>query len=363
MFLFYILIYFLSVDLYAVQLNATQESIECRMTPMMRITPIETKSFLAAKKGVKANTPGLMRPRDRMFLLQEWGSIKDKNFSCNDLTSSLHVALIFHCFKDTVKNNLLEKLEFSKEEKEKNSELKHGISGNIHDNPHTGLSDLLKNFFLPGIRLDFDVAKLYQKKICEQVLFTRTLQERIQPQGILIGKDVWIRRLFPQDVIGLTYLYGDPKKMRLFGFGKTYDAPWVKQRTIERTMIQKHYPDHVQEIFFLLEHEILTRYTWSFFNHRGWSGTVQFMCDPNDGSLEIAYIGQGGTSEAVRLLLECIPSIHVRASVHPENTASIHILKKNDFHRIEENVEKYGSVRDIYQRNKMQKKKDTIKKK
>ncbi len=202
--------------------------------------------------------------------------------------------------------------------------------------------------------LSFLITQNQKKSLLETIkkgFLTRTLQERLQSKGMLIGKEVWIRRLFPQDVTGLIPLYCDPNKMKFFGFGRTYDAPWVYKSTMERTMIQKQYPDHVQEIFSLLEHEMLTRYTWSFFNHRGWSGTVQFLCDPDEDCLEIAYIGQGGTSEAVRLLLECIPPIHVRASVHPENIASIHVLKKNGFNRIEENVEKYGSVRDIYQRS------------
>lgn len=118
---------------------------EYKSQKFLRVLPNQRKS------GETQIQAYLDQDRDLVYFAKTWLQHSyniDLNFlkfgfNYNGFTFSPYAGLSFGRFKATVTDNALEKLEFSKEEKEKNSDLKHEISG---------------SFFLPGITVGFDVA-------------------------------------------------------------------------------------------------------------------------------------------------------------------------------------------------------------
>ncbi len=136
--------------------------------------------------------------------------------------------------------------------------------------------------------------------------------------------------------------------MKYFGTGRT--------RTMEEccTLISHmaqstHSFSHVPEDFFK---EDSVKFYLSFFNHKGPSGIVIISKaqDLDEDYLEIAYCGQGGTGEAVKIVLNYFKDFLFVATAHPKNKASIKILTDNSFELEKENITKYGSVRNYYVR-------------
>lgn len=166
---------------------------------------------------------------------------------------------------------------------------------------------------------------------------------------MLLGENIWLRPVFPQDAPAYFPIFTNPEKMKYLGTGRactTEECLALILRMANNTRSFSHVPEDIFK-------ENSVGFYLSFFNHKGPSGIVKISKAQDLGYedyLEIAYYGQGGTREAVKIVLNNFKYFSFVATAHPKNKASIKILTDNSFELEKENIPKYGSVRNYYVR-------------
>jgi RimJ/RimL family protein N-acetyltransferase len=165
---------------------------------------------------------------------------------------------------------------------------------------------------------------------------------------MLLGENVWLRPVFPNDAPGLFSILTNPEQMRYLGSGRVYtqeECCAMITRMANNTLSVSYFPEDLLK-------ENAVSFSWSFFNHQGLSGIIKIFKSTNltgEDCLEIAYYGKGGTCAAAKIVLDTLDFLVV-ATCHSLNTKSIKILIQNSFQLTAENIPKYGSIRNYYER-------------
>lgn len=159
---------------------------------------------------------------------------------------------------------------------------------------------------------------------------------------------LWLRPMFPADYIYLTDCFMDPDSMRYWLKGVTYTLEGT-QGAILRSAIRNISSPQTSG--------------WSVITHDGIAGCFWAIKHESDPDADISYVvrrqfaGRGLTRAAGNLILDAKFSAadfngKIIATVHPNNKASQHVLEKLGLQPDPErqNVSKYGSVRNYYQR-------------
>lgn len=180
----------------------------------------------------------------------------------------------------------------------------------------------------------------------------------------IIGPDVFLRPLFPNDHPHFRPIFTDPKVMEYFGNGQVL-TPFENEARTKRLAgsNQKYYAQ--SKVFSILksgeEPKKIETYHWAMITHSkivgfGIAGMISIVI-PNmiEPKMELAYCiapafgGRGLTTQGSRLVLEAIP-VNFVATVDPKNVASRKILEKLGFipDDSRQGVKKYGTIRDYY---------------
>ncbi len=166
---------------------------------------------------------------------------------------------------------------------------------------------------------------------------------RLSPyKDALLGSDILLRPIFPEDYEGISAIYSDQKSMQYFGQGRAYTlaevkkfaSRWAKENLSSTTMKEQR---------------------WAIISHDGFTGCVFTFISKDSKRTEIAYCispyfsGRGLTTQASKLVIEYVGGPFV-ATVHPENIGSRKVLEKLGFKEdpIRQGVPAYGSIRDYF---------------
>lgn len=159
-------------------------------------------------------------------------------------------------------------------------------------------------------------------------------------QNYLAGKNVWLRPLFPEDHPQFRPIYIDREVLKYYAFTSPISVEEIEKMTLRKA--QKN------------NNCIGECYHWAIITHGGVAGAVSIIHPhENEEKTEIfyclapAYSGRGLITEASRLVIDWVDAPMV-ATVHPENKASLAVLKKLGFNADpnRQNVPKYGSIRN-----------------
>lgn len=167
---------------------------------------------------------------------------------------------------------------------------------------------------------------------------------RLSPyKDALLGSDILLRPIFPEDYEGISAIYLDPKSMQYFGHhGKVYTLAEVKKLASGWAQVN-------------LSSTTIKEQRWAIISHDGVSGYVFTSVSQDSKRTEIAYCispyfsGRGLTTQASKLVIEYVGGPFV-ATVHPENIGSRKVLEKLGFKEdpIRQGVPAYGSIRDYF---------------
>lgn len=177
------------------------------------------------------------------------------------------------------------------------------------------------------------------------------LQLSPYPRHTLIGSDVRLRPVFPQDVQGYVYFYGDPEKMRFYGQGKVRPAETVEKETKSKALGNRKL-DTLKIKSFLNNEGERNFFARSVFTRNGLSGALYLFLSEDKDRLEIAFgtFGENkGITRAAQLVLDYVKEPFL-ATAHPQNKASQNVLLKLGFvpDLKRQGVRKLSSVRNYY---------------
>lgn len=188
---------------------------------------------------------------------------------------------------------------------------------------------------------------------------------RLRPYvDCLIGSDVVLRPLFPDDHPHFRPIFTDANAMKYFGNGQVLSPLEIEERARRQAEKNKKYYGETKTFSILKAQEMIQNrdyYVWTLITHSkvagfGIAGRISIVI-PNETELmgELAYCiaptfgGRGLTTQGSQLVLESMP-IDFMATVDPKNVGSRKVLEKLGFTPDEarKGVKKYGKTRDYY---------------
>ncbi|MES2607651.1 MAG: GNAT family N-acetyltransferase [Pseudomonadota bacterium] len=193
-----------------------------------------------------------------------------------------------------------------------------------------------------------NAGELENDAVEEKNLIPRSLSD----SNIIRGEYIFLRPTFPNDYLHFVSFYADPLSIQYLGNGRTKTEDQLieifNKSSAENT---KQYPD---------------AHHWTICAHDGVAGKMALLnfCGTNVEKTEIAYYidpkyqGRNYAIRASKLGLSFAAEnwpdnkpFYIEATVHPENHASISVLKNLSFMRDAKRlaVPKYGSIRDYYE--------------
>lgn len=176
----------------------------------------------------------------------------------------------------------------------------------------------------------------------------------------LLGRDVWLRPLFPEDASFLLPIYTNDNMMKYFGSGKVFTEQECKNliniKALRTKDFENNFPiqpfgDAIDSDAIFADRFVNKGFNLTFFNRAGLSGIVTIFHSNNKDypkHLEVAYCGQGGTCDAVLRVLSSLNHFAFLATAHPNNHSSIKILKKNSFVLVSNDLKEGNNNRNYY---------------
>lgn len=176
---------------------------------------------------------------------------------------------------------------------------------------------------------------------------------------LLIGKDVVLRPVFPEDYVYFIPVFTNETVMKYFGDGKILNPVEVQERTHRhaKNLLRYYGEDKTHSLLHASERTPNGEfYSWTIITHRGIAGRVTIKIPEEKGLMpDLSYCiapsfgGKGLTTEASSLVLHDIPG-NFEATVHPENIGSIKVLEKLGFKPdiSRQNIKKFGNIRNYY---------------
>lgn len=167
----------------------------------------------------------------------------------------------------------------------------------------------------------------------------------LAPYGnTLIGGQVFLRPVFPEDYVSFLPMYTSSKAMKYYKDGRVYSPEEIKEFA-------------QRDAYWNKEVNLKNNFTWSIITSQGIAGVVGLIRSNPDHikgkglfyCISPTFSGKNITTTASQLVLESTKGPFY-ATVHPKNLASHRVLEKLGFTRdfSRQGVPKFGSIRDYY---------------